>query len=94
MQLGSLTSKSRLDGSDVWQFRWSEKSPNGRRLYRKRVIGTVEQYPNVETARNAVSSLMTEVNWVNLRANSIVMGHRTCRRHRYRRRHRQRRRLP
>jgi len=26
---------------DVWQFRWSEKTPNGRRVYRKRVIGTL-----------------------------------------------------
>jgi hypothetical protein len=28
MQHGSLTTKSRLEGPDVWQFRWSEKGPN------------------------------------------------------------------
>ena len=73
MQLGSLTTRSRMDGPDVWQFRWSEKSPQGGRVYRKRVIGTIEQYPNAEAARSAVHSLITEVNWANLRTNSIVM---------------------
>src|SRR5438045_1557755 len=33
MQHGSLTTKSRLEGPDVWQFRWSEKGPNGKRIY-------------------------------------------------------------
>ena len=35
MQLGSLTTKSRLDGPDVWQFRWSEKAliPGGRKQF-------------------------------------------------------------
>ena len=73
MQLGSLTTRSRLDAPDVWQFRWSEKSSQGRRVYRKRIIGTIEQYPNAEAARSAVYSLITEVNWANLRTNSIAM---------------------
>jgi integrase len=63
MQHGSLTTKSRLEGPDVWQFRWSEKGPHGTRVYRKRVIGTVEQYPDAEAARHVVSGLITEVNW-------------------------------
>jgi integrase len=73
MQNGSLETKSRLEGPDVWQFRWSEKDPNGRRIYRKRVIGTVEEYPEAESARNAVSGLISEVNWANQRSNSIAM---------------------
>jgi len=73
MQLGSLTTRSRLDGPDVWQFRWFEKSPQGGRVYRKRVIGTIEQYPDAEAARSAVHSLITEVNWANSRTNSLVM---------------------
>ena len=73
MQHGSLETKSRLEGPDVWQFRWSEKDPNGRRIYRKRVIGTVEEYPEAESARNAVSGLISEVNWANRRSNSIAM---------------------
>jgi integrase len=50
MQHGSLNTKSRLEGPDVWQFRWSEKDPNGKRVYRKRVIGTIDEYPNQDTA--------------------------------------------
>ena len=73
MQKGSLTTKSRLEGPDVWQFRWSEKAPNGRRVYRKRVIGTVEKFPETESARNAVSGLLSEVNWANHRSNSVAM---------------------
>jgi len=78
MQLGSLTTRSRLDGPDVWQFRWSEKRSQGRRVYRKRIIGTIEQYPNAEAARSAVHSLITEVNWANLRTNSIAMTLHSC----------------
>jgi integrase len=73
MQQGSLTTKSRLEGPDVWQFRWSEKAPNGRCVYRKRVIGTVEKYPEAESARNAVSGLISEVNWANQHPNSVTM---------------------
>jgi hypothetical protein len=73
MQHGSLTTKSRLEGPDVWQFRWSEKGPNGKRIYRKRVIGTIKEFPIQDAARNAVASLITEVNWANLRSTSITM---------------------
>ncbi len=73
MQHGSLTTKSRLEGPDVWQFRWSEKGPNGKRLYRKRVIGTIQEYSNQDAARSAVASLITEVNWANLRSTTITM---------------------
>jgi hypothetical protein len=68
MQHGSLNTRSRVEGPYVWQFRWSEKGPNGKRIYRKRVIGTIEEYPNQDAARTAVASLITEVNWANLRS--------------------------
>jgi integrase len=67
MRRGSLETKSRLEGADVWQLRWSEKGPNGRRVYRKRVIGTVEEYPDADSARNAICGLISEVNWTNQR---------------------------
>jgi len=73
MQHGSLTTKSRLDGPDVWQFRWSDKGSNGKRIYRKRVIGMIEEYPNQDIARSAVASLIAEVNWAYLRSTSITM---------------------
>jgi hypothetical protein len=62
MQQGSLIKSGRKRGPDVWQFRWAERGPHGKRIYRKRVIGTVWQYPDADSARKAVSGLMREVN--------------------------------
>ena len=53
MQRGSLALVSRKEGPDVWQFRWSEKDLHGARIQRKRVIGTVERYPDGARARTA-----------------------------------------
>jgi len=55
MQRGSLAIVSRKEEPDVWQFRWSEKSMYGVRVQRKRVIGTIERYPNETSARSAVT---------------------------------------
>jgi hypothetical protein len=57
MQQGSVIQTSRKHGPDVWQFRWSEKDHGGRRVYHKRVIGTVQQYPDTQAAREAVHQL-------------------------------------
>ena len=54
MQHGSLIKNIRKHGSGVWQFRWSEKSPQGKRIYRKRVIGSVGDYSDVDAARRAL----------------------------------------
>ena len=51
MQRGSLVKAERKNGPDVWQFRWSEKGGDGRRVYRKRVIGTIEQYSDAGGAK-------------------------------------------
>ncbi len=61
MQQGSLAMVSRKEGLAVWQFRWSEKDLLGARQ-RKRVIGSVERYPNEAAARYAVSVLLAEIN--------------------------------
>ena len=62
MQHGSLIKSVRKYGPDVWQFRWSEKGPQNRRIYRKRVIGTVEDYGDMDCARRAVAGLLSEIN--------------------------------
>ncbi len=41
MPQGSLIKSGRKRGPDVWQFRWADRGPRGKRIYRKRVIGTV-----------------------------------------------------
>jgi hypothetical protein len=37
MQQGSLIRSARKRGPDVWQFRWADSGPQGKRIYRKRV---------------------------------------------------------
>jgi integrase len=61
MQQGSVILTGRKFGPDVWQFRWSEKDRSGRRIYRKRVIGTVQQYPDAQAARD-VTTLVGHTN--------------------------------
>lgn len=55
MQRCSLVRKNRKRGPDVWLLRWSDKSDSGKRIYRKRVIGTVDEYLDSESARQAVA---------------------------------------
>jgi integrase len=76
MQYGSLIRKNRKRGPDVWLFRWSEKDDVGRRVYRKRVVGTVEQYADAETARNSTANLLARVNSANHQrdARSMTFG--------------------
>lgn len=62
MQQGSVIQSSRKGGSDVWQFRWSEKDLNGNRVYRKRVIVSVEEYSDEAAVRQAASGLLSDVN--------------------------------
>lgn len=62
MQQGSLIRGGRKCGPDVWQFRWADKGPYGKRIYRRRVIGTVCQYPDADSARRAVTGLIREIN--------------------------------
>jgi integrase len=73
VQHGSLIRNARKHGSDLWQFRWSEKGLHGKRIYRKRVIGTVEQYSDQDSARRAVAGLLSEINSGDLRIKSNLM---------------------
>ena len=62
MQQGSLILTGRKFGPDVWQYRWSEKDRSGRRIYRKRVIGTVQQYPDAQAARDVATAVVGHIN--------------------------------
>jgi integrase len=62
MQHGSLIRSGRTRGPDVWQFRWAGGGPYGKRIYRKRVIGTVCQYRDQDSARQSVTVLLREIN--------------------------------
>lgn len=58
MQQGSLIKSNRKCGPDVCQFRWAERGPQGKRIYRRRVIGTVCQYSDADSARKAVAGFL------------------------------------
>jgi integrase len=73
MQYGSLVRTSRSRGPDVWLFRWSEQGYDGKRVCRKRVIGTIEDYSDCEAARRSVANLIAKVNSANRRTPSDSM---------------------
>ena len=66
VQRGSLVKAERKNGPDVWQFRWSEKGGDGRRVYRKRVIGTIEHYDAAE-ARQFAARIIAKPSSINSR---------------------------
>jgi integrase len=51
MQRGCLKRNSRKSRQDVWHVRWSKTSSDGKRLYHKKIIGTLEQLPDEDAAR-------------------------------------------
>jgi integrase len=62
MQNGSVVQRSRKMHSDIWQFRWREKTADGRKIYRRRQIGTIDQIPDIEAARKMASFLVSDFN--------------------------------
>jgi integrase len=62
MQRGFMQRACRKRGPDVWQFRWSETGPDGKRAHHKKVVGTVEQYADEHSARRVVVGLIAEIN--------------------------------
>jgi hypothetical protein len=52
---------SRKRGPDVWQFRRFETNPDGKRLYHKKIVGAVEQYPDENAARVIPRSALVPV---------------------------------
>lgn len=62
MQNGSVIRRARKKHSDIWQFRWWESTAQGNKVYRRRLIGTVEQIPDMEAARKAARLLVPDLN--------------------------------
>lgn len=73
MQQGILIRGGRKRGPDVWQFRWADRGPFGKRIYRRRVIGTVCQYADAESARKSIAGLLTEVNTNGFKRSALPM---------------------
>jgi integrase len=62
MQHDCMERLNRKRGSEVWQFRWSVTDADGKRLYHKKIVGTVERYPDENAARRSVVGLVLEIN--------------------------------
>lgn len=61
-QNGSLKLMPRKDGPSAWVYRWRETNEHGERQLRKKVIGTVKQYPTKALASSAIETLKLSVN--------------------------------
>jgi hypothetical protein len=61
-QRGYLRLGQRNKGPDHWEFLWWDSEPTGVRVRRKAVIGTVQQYPNLENAWQASNGLRVSIN--------------------------------
>ena len=54
-----MESLNRKRGPEVGQFRWSVTGADGKRLYHKEIVGTVERYPDENAARRSVVGLLS-----------------------------------
>src|SRR5258708_5967196 len=52
----------RAKGPDVWVLRWWEKQLDGKNIQRRKVIGTLEQFPTLADAKRASENLRAEIN--------------------------------
>ena len=73
MQNGSVIRRNRKKHSDIWQFRWWEKTSDGKKIYRRRQIGTVDQIPDLETARKTARLLVPDLNARAAKSKSVSM---------------------
>src|ERR1700749_2364453 len=62
MQDGSVIRRNRKKHSDIWQFRWWEKTADGKKIYRRRQHATIDQIPDIETTRKVASLLVPDLN--------------------------------
>ena len=62
MQQGSVILTSRKFGPEVFQVWFAKKKHSGHRNYHKRMIGTVQQYPDAQAAREVTTALVGHMN--------------------------------
>jgi len=76
MQDGSVTVERRKRGPDVWCFTWREAGPDGRRIHRRIVLGTIDELRSIASARKMAVGLRGEINIndVRIRRESIKLA--------------------
>ena len=60
-QAGSLSILKRKSQPDAWMFRYYTEE-NGRRVYKRRFVGTVLEFPKRKDAEKAVAQIRVEIN--------------------------------
>jgi integrase len=73
MQLGSLLRSGRRRGPDIWEFRYRDRRHNGRRIYRRIKIGTLQQFKTEAAARKGIAGLVREINFGEIRFRTTMM---------------------
>jgi integrase len=61
-QYGSLRLRKRERGSDVWEFRYYETNPEGRRVRRSMILGEQALYRTEAEARKATQAILMQLN--------------------------------
>ena len=64
-QYGSLTRRKRIRTEDVWQFRYYETNPEGRRRRRSKIIGALSEFPTQEDALRILQRFRLRLNLQN-----------------------------
>jgi len=72
MQNGSVIKTKRRSGQSVWEFRWRDRT-SGKAVYRRIVVGTMEQYKTEADAREIVEGIVLEINSDDLRLRPTVL---------------------
>jgi integrase len=67
MQQGSIIKAERKSGLDVWEFRWREPGPDGKRKHRRMVIGRIDQFVDESAARGRIAALHLNINFCDAR---------------------------
>jgi integrase len=61
-QAGSYELTPRANGPDAWEFRWRERQPDGPWKPKRKVIGTLKDYPTLAEAKLANQSFVAQIN--------------------------------
>src|SRR5205814_9753654 len=73
MQKGSVIRTVRQSRPDVWEFRWREPGPRGKRKHRRLVIGSIDEFPDESAARQRVIALGLEINCSDIRMKDMPL---------------------
>src|SRR5689334_4277480 len=73
MQNGSIMRTVRQLRPDVWEFRWREPGPHGKRRHRRLVIGSIDEYADESAVRQRITALSLEINCSDIRMKNMPL---------------------